>query len=96
MLLLKNVIKYKIPKNHKNDFIFFISQLDSKLTNPWSNTINNNPSIISSSLQSNTATIYNTNKLPPVIVNRKSTSKCFLCKKKTGLATTYQCRYEIQ
>jgi AN1-type zinc finger and ubiquitin domain-containing protein 1 len=55
--------------------------------------MNNNSSIVSSSLQSNTATIYNTNKLPPVIVNRKSTSKCFLCKKKTGLATTYQCRF---
>ncbi|CAF3943968.1 unnamed protein product [Rotaria magnacalcarata] len=60
-------------------------KLDSKLSNPWSNTINNN-------LQSNTTTSYNSNKLPPVIINRKSTSKCFLCKKKTGLATTYQCR----
>lgn len=67
-------------------------KLDTKLTTPWSSTTSNNPSTVSSSLQSNTATIYNTNKLPPVIGNRKSTSKCFLCKKKTGLATTYQCR----
>jgi AN1-type zinc finger and ubiquitin domain-containing protein 1 len=69
--------------------------LDTKLNNnPWSNTINNNSSTICNSFQSNPTTIYNTNKLPPVIINRKPTSKCFLCKKKTGLATTYQCRYK--
>jgi len=56
-------------------------KLDSKLNNPWTSTTSNNLSTVSSSLQSNTATIYNTNKLPPVIGNRKSTSKCFLCKK---------------
>ncbi|CAF3742076.1 unnamed protein product [Adineta steineri] len=68
-------------------------KLDSKLNSPWSNTTSNtNISTVSSSLQSNAAAIYNANKLPSVIVNRKSTSKCFLCKKKTGLATTYQCR----
>ncbi|CAF4166441.1 unnamed protein product, partial [Rotaria sp. Silwood2] len=67
-------------------------KLDSKLSNPWSNTTNNNLLITNNNLQSNTTTIYNANKLPPVIVNRKPTSKCFLCKKKTGLATTYQCR----
>ncbi|CAF0787540.1 unnamed protein product [Rotaria sordida] len=67
-------------------------KLDSKLNNPWSNTTNHNLLTTNNNLQSNTTTIYNTNKLPPVIVNRKSTSKCFLCKKKTGLATTYQCR----
>jgi predicted nucleic acid binding AN1-type Zn finger protein len=62
------------------------------LNNTWHNTISNNASTVSSSFQSNTATIYNGNKLPPVVINRKSTTKCFLCKKKTGLATTYQCR----
>ncbi|CAF0934228.1 unnamed protein product [Adineta ricciae] len=67
-------------------------KLDSKLTNPWSSTTTNNSTTMGSSLQSTAATIYNSNKLPSVIVNRKSTSKCFLCKKKTGLATTYQCR----
>ncbi|CAM2696433.1 unnamed protein product [Rotaria socialis] len=59
-------------------------KLDSKLNSLWSSTTSNNFSTVSSSLQSN--------KLPPVVVNRKSTSKCFLCKKKTGLATTYQCK----
>ncbi|CAF3535247.1 unnamed protein product [Rotaria sordida] len=59
-------------------------KLDPKLNNLWSSTTSNNLSTVSSSLQSS--------KLPPVIVNRKSTSKCFLCKKKTGLATTYQCK----
>ncbi|CAF0985164.1 unnamed protein product [Rotaria sp. Silwood1] len=67
-------------------------RLDSKLSNPWSNTTNNNLLTANSNIQSNTTMIYNSNKLPPVIVNRKPTSKCFLCKKKTGLATTYQCR----
>ncbi|CAF1242032.1 unnamed protein product [Rotaria sp. Silwood1] len=59
-------------------------KLDPKLNNLWSSPTSNNLSTVSSSLQSS--------KLPPVIVNRKSTSKCFLCKKKTGLATTYQCK----
>ncbi|CAF2932413.1 unnamed protein product [Rotaria sp. Silwood2] len=59
-------------------------KLEPKLNNLWSSTTSNNLSTVSSSLQSS--------KLPPVIVNRKSTSKCFLCKKKTGLATTYQCK----
>ncbi|UJR28792.1 hypothetical protein I4U23_010017 [Adineta vaga] len=67
-------------------------KLDSKMNNPWSSAASNNSSTVSSSLLSTAATIYNPNKLPSVIVNRKSTSKCFLCKKKTGLATTYQCR----
>ena len=43
-----------------------------------------------------TEAMHNLNKLPTVTTHRKSTSKCFLCKKKTGLATTYQCRYEWQ
>ncbi|CAF0721874.1 unnamed protein product [Didymodactylos carnosus] len=67
-------------------------KLDAKL-NPWSTTSINGSTI--SSLNSTTATIYsntNPNKLPPVIISRKSTAKCFLCKKKTGLATTYSCR----
>ncbi|CAF0802401.1 unnamed protein product [Didymodactylos carnosus] len=67
-------------------------KLDSKL-NPWSTTSINGSTV--SSLNSTTATIYsntNSNKLPPVIISRKPTAKCFLCKKKTGLATTYSCR----
>ncbi|CAF1205739.1 unnamed protein product [Adineta steineri] len=65
-------------------------KLDSKSNNPWSNIASNASSTVNNNIQS--TTIYNPNKLPPVIINRKSTSKCFLCKKKTGLATTYQCR----
>jgi len=69
-------------------------KLDTKHSNnTWTSvTSHQNSSTVSSSFQSNAATIYNTNKLPPVVINRKPTSKCFLCKKKTGLATTYQCR----
>ncbi|CAF1482181.1 unnamed protein product [Adineta ricciae] len=58
-------------------------KLDSKLTTSLSSNV--------TATTSNSSTC-NPNRLPPVIINRKSTSKCFLCKKKTGLATTYQCR----
>ena len=32
--------------------------------------------------------------LPPVKQKKKSSKRCFMCAKKTGLATSYPCRYQ--
>lgn len=32
-------------------------------------------------------------RLPPVKSKKKATKRCFVCGKKTGLATSYMCRY---
>ena len=34
-----------------------------------------------------------THRLPPVQVKKKANRRCYVCARKTGLASTYQCRY---